>query len=149
MGRDPFRGTAQTLPDTALVSPAVSALTVGIDIGTSSVKAVAADDDGNIVARSRVPHDFFVPSPLRFEHDAARAWHEGPLRALDALGAVDARAVSVAAMVPSLTAVGADSTPCAPGLLYGDERGSGVQGDPDAPVELGEFGRFQIGRAHV
>ena len=54
-----------------LVSPAVSELTVGIDIGTSSVKAVAADADGNIVARSRIPHDFFVPSPLRFEHDAS------------------------------------------------------------------------------
>ncbi len=48
-------------------------VTVGIDIGTSSVKAVAADGDGNIVARSRVPHEFYVPSPLRFQHDAAAA----------------------------------------------------------------------------
>ena len=52
-------------------TPSVRAVTVGIDIGTSSVKAVAADDDGNVVARSRVPHEFYVPSPLRFEHDAA------------------------------------------------------------------------------
>ena len=49
-----------------------SNVTVGIDIGTSSVKAVAADDDGNVVARSRIPHEFYVPSPQRFEHDAAR-----------------------------------------------------------------------------
>jgi len=105
------------------VSPAVSELTVGIDIGTSSVKAVAADVDGNIVARSRVPQEFFVPSPLRFEHDAAVAWHEGPRRALEALGEVRPRAVSVAAMVPSLTAVDIEGVPCAPGLLYGDERG--------------------------
>ncbi len=67
-----------------VASPVVSELTVGIDIGTSSVKAVAADADGSIVARSRVPHEFFVPSPLRFEHDAALAWHEGPRRALEA-----------------------------------------------------------------
>ena len=33
------------------------------------------------------------------------------------------RAVSVAAMVPSLTAVDDAGVPCAPGLLYGDERG--------------------------
>ena len=46
-------------------------LTAGIDIGTSSVKAVAADADGNVVARARIPHEFYVPSPLRFEHDAA------------------------------------------------------------------------------
>src|SRR5262245_30527582 len=98
-------------------------VTVGIDIGTSSVKAVAADDDGNVVARSRIPHDFFVPSPLRFEHDAATAWHLGPQRALDALGDVDARGVSVAAMVPSLAAVDEGGVPCSAGLLYGDERG--------------------------
>ena len=122
------------------MSPAVSELTVGIDIGTSSVKAVAADADGNIVARSRVPHDFFVPSPLRFEHDANRAWHEGPRRALEALGAVEPRAVSVAAMVPSLTAVGADGVPCAPGLLYGDERGHADR--PGAIAEAGELAQF-------
>src|SRR3954454_16373768 len=99
-------------------------VTVGIDIGTSSVKAVAADGDGNVIARSRVAHEFHVPAPLRFEHDAAVAWHAGPRAALAALGDVDARAVSVAAMVPSLTAVDADGIPIAPGLLYGDERGN-------------------------
>src|SRR5260221_787984 len=100
-----------------------SSVTVGIDIGTSSVKAIAADDDGNVVARSRIPNDFSVPSPQRFEHDAAVAWHQGPQRALEALGDVDACAVSVAAMVPSLTAVDDAGVPCMPGLLYGDERG--------------------------
>ena len=58
-------------------------VTVGIDIGTSSVKAVAADDDGNVVARARIPHDFSVPSPQRFQHDARVAWHDGPTRALE------------------------------------------------------------------
>src|SRR3954465_10751979 len=94
--------------------------TVGIDIGTSSVKAVAADADGNVVARSRIPHQFHVPSPLRFEHDAAEAWVAGPRRALEALGDIAPRAVSVAAMVPSLTAVDDDGVPVTPGLLYGD-----------------------------
>jgi xylulokinase len=124
----------------------VSELTVGIDIGTSSVKAVAADADGNIVARSRIPHEFFVPSPLRFEHDAARAWYEGPQRALDALGDVNPRAVSVAAMVPSLTAVDVDGVPCAPGLLYGDERGHADR--PGAIAEAGELAQFLQWQAH-
>jgi xylulokinase len=118
----------------------MSDLTVGIDIGTSSVKAVVADDDGRVVARSRIPHAFHVPSPMRFEHDAAVAWHEGPRRALDALGDVDVRAVSVAAMVPSLTAVGADGVPCTPGLLYGDERGH--TDTPSAIAEAGELMQF-------
>ena len=63
----------------------MSNVTVGIDIGTSSVKAIAADDDGNVIARSRIPHDFHVPSPQRFEHDARVAWHAGPQLALEAL----------------------------------------------------------------
>jgi xylulokinase len=76
-----------------------------------------------------------VPAPERFEHDAAAAWHDGPRRALAELGDLDVRGVSVAAMVPSLTAVNERGEPLAPGLLYGDERGrTGVvaQGADDA-----------------
>jgi xylulokinase len=118
----------------------MSVVTVGIDIGTSSVKAVAADGDGNVVARSRIPHEFFVPSPLRFEHDAADAWHAGAQRALAALGDVRPRGVSVAAMVPSLTAVGDDGVPVSPGLLYGDERGHNDR--ETAIAEAGELMQF-------
>jgi xylulokinase len=120
-------------------------ITVGIDIGTSSVKAVAADGDGNVVARSRIPHEFHVPSPQRFEHDAARAWHAGPQQALAALGDIEPKGVSVAAMVPSLTAVGADGVPCAPGLLYGDERGHRPATHQQSEVgELAQFLRWQV-----
>jgi xylulokinase len=126
------------------VSPAVSEHTVGIDIGTSSVKAVAVDADGNVVARSRIPHEFYVPSPLRFEHDAKCAWFDGPRLALDALGDVRARGVSVAAMVPSLTAVDPEGVPCAPGLLYGDERGHSDRAGGIAEAgELAAFMRWQ------
>lgn len=120
------------------------AVTVGIDIGTSSVKAIAADGDGNVLRSARVPHPFLVPSPLRFEHDAALAWFDGPRAALRELGDdLDIAAVSVAAMVPSLTAVDDDGRPCAPGLLYGDERGHADGGAAQGhPAESGELGRF-------
>src|SRR5260221_10578848 len=114
-------------------------VTVGIDIGTSSVKAIADDADGAIVASARVPHSFSVPAPMQFEHDARIAWFDGPRASLEALGPVDAVGVAVAAMVPSLTAVGDDGNPVAPGLLYGDERGRGGAGNP---VESGGVGGF-------
>lgn len=102
-------------------------VTVGLDIGTSSVKAIAADDDGAVVARARVPHAVHVPVPGRFEHDVRQAWCSGPRAALDQIadqvGAANVRGVNVAAMVPSLTAVAADGAALLPGLLYGDERG--------------------------
>ncbi|HEX7429562.1 MAG TPA: FGGY family carbohydrate kinase, partial [Mycobacterium sp.] len=98
-------------------------VTIGIDIGTTAVKAVAADEHGRVVARTRIPHELRVPAPDKLEHDATQAWRNGPSAALEKLARPDARAVAVSAMVPSLTAVDADGIPVTPGLLYGDSRG--------------------------
>lgn len=124
-----------------------SPVTVGIDIGTSSVKALAADEDGNVLAQSRIPHAIGIPRPDRFEHDAGVAWRDGPRAALDALALDDAPAgVSVSAMVPSVAAVDGDGNPLTSGLLYGDARGAaaGVQtgGDGGNPAQTGEFLSF-------
>ncbi|HEX5614359.1 MAG TPA: FGGY-family carbohydrate kinase [Acidimicrobiia bacterium] len=121
-------------------------VTVGIDVGTSSVKAVAADADGNVVARTRIGHGFAVPSPMRFEHDARVAWLDGPRAAFRELRELAPRAVSVAAMVPSLCAVDVDGVPCTPGLLYGDERGD--TGSTGSPAESGELAAFLGWIAH-
>ena len=119
-------------------------VTVGLDIGTSSVKAIAADHDGNVVATARVPHTVGVPSPQRFEHDAEVAWRRGPREALAVVSTdLDVLGVSVAAMVPSLTAVDADGVPLVPGLLYGDERGRGARDSVAGnPAESGELLAF-------
>ena len=123
-------------------------VTVGIDIGTSSVKAVAADEDGNVVAQSRIPHAIGIPQAGQFEHDAASAWRDGPLAALAALALEDAPAgVSVSAMVPSVAAVDGNGNPLTPGLLYGDARGVAAAsghavGDGGNPAETGEFVNF-------
>ncbi len=123
-------------------------MTVGIDIGTSSVKAVAADDDGTVVASARIPHEMRVPSAARLEHDAADAWRHGPRQALAELGDLDVRGVSVAAMVPSLTAVDSVGVPIQPGLLYGDERGhTEIHGNPVESGELLAFLRWLVGEA--
>ena len=99
-------------------------LTVGIDIGTTSVKAVAVDGEGTVVARARIPHEVRAPDPDTFEHDASVAWVDGVLRAWDAVGeGRDVAAATVSAMVPSLCGVDADGKPVTPGLLYGDGRG--------------------------
>jgi len=123
-------------------------ITVGIDIGTSSVKAIAADADGHVVASSRIPHEIQIPAADRFQHDARVAWREGPVTALEALQ-LDAPplAVSVAAMVPSLTAVDAGGVPRTPGLLYGDGRGrsSASGANPVESRELLEFLRWTRG----
>jgi xylulokinase len=98
-------------------------VTAGVDIGTTSVKAAAFDDEGRVVARSRVPHRVVVPAPDYLEHDANQAWRRGPRRALAALVPTPIDSVAVCSMVPSLTAVDRAGRALAPGLLSGDARG--------------------------
>ena len=108
----------------AIMHGLMTEVTLGIDIGTTSVKAVAAAADGSVVARARVPHKLLIPSPDRMEHDANRAWRLGPVRAVRSVSAgLTPLAASVVAMVPSLTAVDRKGVPRTPGLLYGDARG--------------------------
>jgi xylulokinase len=117
-------------------------LTVGIDIGTTSVKAVAADAAGTIVSRARIPHELHAPDPDTFEHDASAAWVDGVLAAWDAVGERrDVAGITVSAMVPSLCGVDAHGQPVTPGLLYGDGRGRGVGAGDTVEGEIVGFAR--------
>jgi xylulokinase len=126
-----------------------SEVTVGIDIGTTSVKAVAADGDGRVLARSRVSRPLHARHAGELAHDARSSWRDGVIEALgQVLGGRDpggaplaVQGVNVAAMVPSLCAVDDEGVPVSDGLLYGDARGAG--GDPAAdPASSGELVRF-------
>ncbi|VBA47563.1 Xylulose kinase [Mycobacterium attenuatum] len=123
---------------------------MGIDIGSTAVKAVVADENGNVTARVRIPHRLGVPASDRLEHDADEAWRRGPLAALHQLAPAAAKAVAVSAMVPSLTAVDSDGRPLTPGLLYGDSRGrapGAAQQPLPAVGEAAEFLRWTAAEA--
>ena len=111
-------------------------VTVGIDIGTTSVKAVAADAGGRVLARARTPHRVVSTDPGQFEHDPQVAWIDGVLSAWDQMlaGTADRSiaAVTVSAMVPSMCGVDSAGAPVTPGLLYGDARGRGVRSGTEA-----------------
>ncbi len=120
---------------------------MGIDIGTTSVKAVAVDADGAVRARARTPHGVNAPSPAVLEHDAAAAWHTSVTAACDSVSAgLKVAGIGLAAMVPSLSAVDDNGVPISPGILYGDHRGHHPDGEfvgflrsleqavPDAPA---------------
>jgi len=111
--------------------------TVGIDIGSTAVKAVAADADGRVLARVRVPHRLISTASDRLEHDAEKAWRRGPRQALAEVSTgLDVAGVCVAGMVPSLAAVDRRGRPLTPGLLYGDARGYLEEGVPPTPGSM-------------
>lgn len=120
-----------------------AAVTVGIDIGTTSVKAVAVDGGGTVLARARVPHEVRTPFAGAFEHDLDQAWRANALTALRAVtGDRPVEAIDVSAMVPSLGAVTATGWAAGPGLLYGDARGERADHDPSTPGDSGELLAF-------
>jgi xylulokinase len=116
-------------------------LTAGVDIGTTSVKAVLADEDGHIVERSRLQSKLVIGPAGRFEHEAMTTWWDTPRVALQrVLAHRSARAVSVSAMMPSVAAVDAGGRPLGAGLLYGDGRGNQRgSADPTASDEMAEL----------
>ena len=124
------------------------AVTVGIDVGTTSVKAVAVTASGEVVARSRVRHALIADAG-RLRHDARRAWVRGPRRAVELLGDVPAVAVSVTGMVPSMAAVDRRGRPRSAGLLYGDELGR-KEGDQGSAHLVGDAPQFlrALAQAH-
>ena len=114
---------------------------MGVDIGTTAVKALAVDENGEVVARSRVAHRILASEADQLRHDARRAWRAGPAKAyaelsseLVAAGNGEIAGVAVTSMVPSLTAVNRRGVPTLPGLLYGDFEGR----PPAEPVTAGD-----------
>jgi xylulokinase len=118
-------------------------VTVGIDIGTTSVKAVSVNGAGDVLARARVPHLMLSPVAGAFEHDIARAWQANVREALAHVATgLEVAAVNVSAMVPSLGALTSEGKPCSPGLLYGDYRGVTETNKPGDPGDAGELLTF-------
>jgi len=118
-------------------------VTVGIDIGTTSVKAVAVNGAGDVLARARVPHLMLSPTAGAFEHRIETAWQTNVYEALSHVAnGLDVAAVNVSAMVPSLGALTDEGKACSPGLLYGDYRGITDTNKPNDPGDAGELLAF-------
>jgi xylulokinase len=121
--------------------PGGEGYTIGVDVGTTAVKAVAVDAKGEVVARARVPHSVGAPSADYLEHDVAKAWRRGPRRAFAQVSSqldTPAAGLVVSSMVPSITAVGPRGKVLLPGLLYGDARARAAGVAPGgSPEDLG------------
>jgi xylulokinase len=98
---------------------------IGVDIGTSSIKVVAVDANGAVLATVQVPHVVTMPAPNRFEQDAELVWWQGTAGVLNTLTGHEAlagrpvAAVCVSGMGPCLVVTGDDGIPLRPGILYG------------------------------
>jgi xylulokinase len=101
--------------------------TLGVDIGTSSSKAVVVDRSGVVRAAAAIEHDVMRPRPGWAEMDADVWWREFcelAGRVLPGLD-VDVAAVGVSGMGPCVLLEDGMGTPIRPAILYGiDSRAS-------------------------
>ena len=97
---------------------------LGIDIGTSGVKAVVIADDGAVVAQETARLAVSRPAPLWSEQDPDAWWRatESAVLALPAAIRARVRGVGLAGQMHGATVLGADDRPLRPAILWNDGR---------------------------
>jgi xylulokinase len=105
----------------------MSAYLVGVDVGTTSVKAVLFDPQGVVLAEARQEYPTAYPQPNWAEQNPDDWWRAAcaTLQQLFAGTRFDAgrvAAVGISCQAPSLVAVDAAGRPLAPALIWMDRR---------------------------
>jgi xylulokinase len=97
---------------------------LGIDLGTSSVKAVIVDDGEALIAQASAPLAVSRPQPLFSEQDPASWWSasvEAILR-LPAAARAAVRAIGLSGQMHGATLLDAADLPLRPAILWNDGR---------------------------
>jgi xylulokinase len=98
----------------------VSAL-VGLDIGTTGVKALALAPAGDVLARAESDYPLSTPRPGWAEQDPGD-WVRAAEEALEALGTLDIAGIGLSGQMHGLVALGADERVLRPAILWNDQR---------------------------
>jgi xylulokinase len=93
---------------------------VGIDVGTTGVKAVAIDPGGEVIARAESEYPLATPRPGWFEQDP-EDWVRGSQEALAGLG-VHPAAMGLSGQMHGLVALDAADRVLRPAILWNDQR---------------------------
>ncbi|MCS7061017.1 MAG: xylulokinase [Anaerolineae bacterium] len=100
---------------------------LGIDLGTSSVKALLIDEQGTPLASATVEYPLSAPKPLWSEQDPADWWRGTgeAVRAVMAkagLSAADVRGIGLSGQMHGLTLLDKEGQVLRPAILWNDQR---------------------------
>jgi xylulokinase len=93
---------------------------VGLDVGTTGVKALALSDDGQVIGRAEEGYGLSTPQPGWAEQDPDE-WVRAAESALRRLGAEDGR-FGLSGQMHGLVALDADRRVLRPAILWNDQR---------------------------
>jgi xylulokinase len=106
----------------------VSHATLGIDLGTSQVKALVMGADGEILGRGRTGYPVTAPAAGRAETDPAEWWRATVTAVREALaaagGGLEVVAVGIDGQMHGVVLTREDGTPARPAILWLDRRAS-------------------------
>jgi xylulokinase len=94
---------------------------VGLDVGTSSVKGLAIDDDGAVVGVSERGYPLSTPRPGWSEQDP-EDWWRATAEVLDELDAATAAGIGLSGQMHGLVALDSGDRPLRPAILWNDGR---------------------------
>jgi xylulokinase len=99
----------------------VTARLVGLDVGTSSAKAVAVDGEGRVLAEAERAYPLSTPHPGWAEQDP-EDWWAAAEAVLAEVGAERADGIGLTGQMHGLVVLGADRRPLRPAILWNDGR---------------------------
>src|SRR5215208_6991934 len=94
---------------------------VGLDIGTSGVKALAVTEDGTIVGRQEIGYPLSAPRPGWSEQDPDD-WWQATEQALAALGLDEIAGIGLSGQMHGLVALDEADRVIRPAILWNDGR---------------------------
>ena len=132
-------------------------LFVGLDVGTTAIKAALFDAQGHVVAEASRPYRTSRPAPGIVEQDP-REWTDGVVAGMDAVLTGDraerVAAVGLCSQVNTDVFVDADGHALAPAITWQDNRAARQAAELDADVSAAEKTSWwgaplPIGASHV
>jgi xylulokinase len=94
---------------------------IGVDVGTSSVKAIAIDGRGTVVGSAERTYPVSMPQPGWSEQDP-NDWWTATEAVLAELNADDAAGIGLSGQMHGLVVLGSDRRPLRPAILWNDGR---------------------------
>src|SRR5947209_210437 len=127
------------------MQPAAADALVGLDIGTTGVKAVAISTNGSVLARGESSYPLSMPQPGWAEQDP-EDWRRGAERALEDLGVVPV-AIGLSGQMHGLVALDKNDRVLRPAILWNDQRTAAECAEIESRVGLDRLIRLTGNRA--
>ena len=94
---------------------------IGLDVGTSSLKALAIDEHGALLAQAERAYPLSTPRPGFSEQDP-ELWWQAAQSVLEQLDGEHADGIGLSGQMHGLVALGGDGRPLRPAILWNDGR---------------------------